>query len=215
MFTPELAASIEDIEFLKGMADDGTITYSLDKAMIVRPFVNRTMKKIDALLDDVSIERVRGEAEIEFTATNKMPKGARNALGVAIYDYGAKRRTGKTNVDIFVDEKEVMRPFIRRRESLDALRYVYLHEIGHAFGLEHPFDNSDGDKLTGVTGDFTRMSYDYIETVVYNKIRDYTEADVDTISGIWNDTSRFSEVVAEKKVKNKKRPLCFTCGKRH
>ena len=43
------------------------------------------------------------------------------------------------------------------------LKYALLHELGHAFGLEHPFDSSDGDAW-GVeggdpNGDVTVMSY--------------------------------------------------------
>jgi len=31
------------------------------------------------------------------------------------------------------------------------LRYAFLHELGHSLGLEHPFEDRDGDTVNGVT----------------------------------------------------------------
>ena len=45
----------------------------------------------------------------------------------------------------------------------DQLRYALIHEFGHALGLEHPFDQDDGDhwgtEADGPNGDTTVMSY--------------------------------------------------------
>ena len=45
----------------------------------------------------------------------------------------------------------------------DQLRYAFIHEFGHALGLEHPFDQEDGDhwgtEADGPDGDTTVMSY--------------------------------------------------------
>jgi hypothetical protein len=45
----------------------------------------------------------------------------------------------------------------------NGFRYAFLHELGHVFGLEHPFDNSDGDaegqRFGSPDADTTIMSY--------------------------------------------------------
>lgn len=39
--------------------------------------------------------------------------------------------------------------------DLNYLRYSLIHELGHALGLEHPFDNTDGDVVDGITDPWT------------------------------------------------------------
>ena len=172
MFTPELVGDSSQLAFLYQMGDDGTITYSVDSALPMKRFINHTMKVVDASLDNINFQKVRGEAEIEYISVDEMPDGYEDAIGLADYNYNNNNEAG---VDLLFDVDTIKGIFNRNRDKKDALRYVYLHELGHSLGLEHPFDDSDGDVLNDTTGDFTRMSYDFMDTILNGKVNAFTE----------------------------------------
>ncbi len=65
-------------------------------------------------------------------------------------------------------------------------RHLVLHEFGHALGLEHPFDDRDGDVWEGADVQDTVMAYDASP----NGYRiDYSKADWDTLTGLYGGIS--------------------------
>ena len=203
MFQEVLAAGDNYLDWVTSMADDGVLTYGFGPDMKMKRFANKTMATLDALIPDVDIVKVRGEADIEMYGVDAMPTGYENASGPAVYN---RNSAGEENVDLLFDWDAIDYTSVKKVNK-NSRRYTILHEIGHAFGLEHPFDTRDGDSISGEDSTFSVMSYNRANQVVNGKVKQFTTNDIDTISGIWNDTSRFSDAIEQTEEREVQPPL--------
>ena len=55
------------------------------------------------------------------------------------------------------------------KNNQDYLRYAFIHELGHAIGLEHPFNNSDGDVFEEETS-FSDSAYAEETVMAYRNL---------------------------------------------
>ncbi len=70
--------------------------------------------------------------------------------------------------------------------SEESWAFISSHEIGHALGLEHPFEGEDGDVYGDTytaTSDQTVMAYGYPSNGIYPDF--YTSVDISALQQIW------------------------------
>ena len=80
------------------------------------------------------------------------------------------------------------------------LRYALIHELGHSLGLEHPFDNTDGDAVDGITNPWNSVYPEDTVMAYRNPLtgswpQAYTNNDWAALSEIWG-----AETTSESKV---------------
>ncbi len=74
--------------------------------------------------------------------------------------------------------------------DLNYLRYALIHELGHSLGLEHPFDNTDGDAVDGMTDPWTSAYPEdtvmaYRNPLAGNWPNAYSVNDLEALVSIW------------------------------
>jgi hypothetical protein len=107
---------------------------SIDSGL--QEFYRSTVARLDSLidLDFVTVSsQAQGEVNLFLDREIVVDSGG-TTLGIALSNSSNRRNWWEL---VLNGPALVNQP--------DYLRYALIHELGHALGLEHPFDNSDGD----------------------------------------------------------------------
>ena len=96
------------------------------------------VRRLDNIIDlDFRRSSSAIEADVDIYYDTEIELGGGKTLGLAT-------GSGDSGWELFVNYPEVEFDEAYRR-------YVLIHEFGHSLGLEHPFDEGDGDVLNGIT----------------------------------------------------------------
>ena len=100
-------------------------------------FINKTITRLDSIIDlDFELGNSLPDADIDFYIDQEIKiNQSSNTLGLALTNYSQSRGSwweALINGPAFDGDSNYQ-------------RYAVIHEFGHTFGLEHPFDASDND----------------------------------------------------------------------
>ena len=129
-------------------------------------------------------------ADISFYLDSEVTTSSSDdVLGIALINSSSAL---KPHWEIFLND-----PGFRGNESYR--RYAAIHEIGHALGLEHPFDNSDGDFFVSSSPWFS--AYPHETVMAYRTPTSglwpnwYSEADLAALRSIYGpETHRLDSI---------------------
>ena len=111
---------------------------AMDAAYVA--YLKDSFQKLDGLLDlDFRFTRDSTKADLCLYLDSEVNLGdGGNTLGLATTNSAG----GRNWWEVFLDGSQLAR-------DIAYLNYASIHEIGHTLGLEHPFDNTDGDVFEG------------------------------------------------------------------
>ncbi|NDC34652.1 MAG: DUF4214 domain-containing protein [Synechococcaceae bacterium WB9_2_112] len=146
----------------------------------LQSFINSTITRLDSLIDlDFEMVNTQAQGEIDFFLDQEIVvDSSGTTLGIALSNSNNQRNWW---------ELVLNGPALGNQP--DYLRYALIHELGHALGLEHPFDNSDGDVF--VSSNSGASAYPEETVMAYRQPINgswptwYSNADINALIELW------------------------------
>lgn len=154
-----------------------------------RSYLTSTMASLSSGIDlQFRFVEQASAADIAFYVDREIELNDPSGITFGLTLSNVDRGSGRQWFEIFLNGPELL------SASNDFVQYVLGHELGHALGLEHPFDGSDGDfylstdpQRSAIPSE-TLMSYRQPEGGVWPG--SYSQADLQALSQIWGAASR-------------------------
>jgi hypothetical protein len=146
----------------------------------LQSFLKSTITRLDSLID-LDFEMVNNQAQGDinlFLDQEIAVNSGGTTLGIALSNSTNQRNWWELMIN---------GPALQNQS--DYLHYALIHELGHALGLEHPFDNSDGDVF--VSSKPGASAYPEETVMAYRQPMNgswptwYTNADINALIELW------------------------------
>ena len=155
----------------------GQVIQSVPIPLVDQEFVRSVIARLDAVIDlDFRVVDRAAAADIDLFYDTGIDLGDQEiTLGLAV--------SSGRDWELFVNY-----PPLQNDEAYR--RYVFLHELGHALGLEHAFDSSDGDVSQGITDPWS-SNYPEETVMAYRSPLSgrwpdfFTANDLNALAAIW------------------------------
>ena len=159
-----------------------------------------SVSQFKAISNDVNVKFVEvfdsSQADICFYVDSEINLSSSNSevtLGLTLSNYDPS--SNRQWFEVYFNGPELL------NSSLDLEAYVFNHELLHVLGLEHTFDDSDGDfylstdPQLSASPEQTTMSYRFPESGVYPK--DISSNDYNALQQIWGFASTYAKLDTE------------------